>query len=149
MRKLCTKCNQEKNETAFRFRNKAKGIRASWCKVCFSEYERHVWSNSKGRRESNQKHNRLRRIRNQRFVWAYLLQHPCEVCGETDPVVLEFDHLDRKSKKNYISDMSRGSWSVGSIGEEIAKCRVLCANCHLRHTSKQMGWYENIRRIGE
>jgi hypothetical protein len=60
------------------------------------------------------------------------VDHPCIECGEDDPVVLEFDHLGGK-----LFDVGRAisdrSWD--SILEEIAKCEVVCANCHRRRTA--------------
>jgi hypothetical protein len=59
-------------------------------------------------------------------------------CGETDPVVLEFDHV-RGEKKGEIAMMVRvDGWD--KIVEEMAKCELRCANCHRRKTAKQLGW---------
>ncbi len=70
-------------------------------------------------------------------IQEYLLAHPCEICGEKDPVVLEFDHLDPTIKSYNIADRSNRTWST--VLKEIKKCRVLCANCHKRHTAKTQG----------
>jgi cytochrome c len=65
-----------------------------------------------------------------RFVRDYLLSHPCVDCGETDPVVLQFDHLGDKVMN--VSMMRARRYKEASIAAEIAKCEVRCANCHLR-----------------
>lgn len=77
-------------------------------------------------------------------VWEYLLTHPCP-CGESDPIVLQFDHLGNKVAT--ISDMLRYGRSEAAIFKEIAKCQVLCANCHLRKTSEDFGWYTYLRVV--
>jgi hypothetical protein len=53
----------------------------------------------------------------------------CTRCGEKDPVCLDFHHRDRKTKT---SDMNRLRKNAGEarLRAEIAKCDVLCANCH-------------------
>ncbi|MGK5112784.1 hypothetical protein [Geodermatophilus sp. CPCC 205506] len=73
-------------------------------------------------------------------LWQYLREHPCMDCGETDIVVLHFDHRDRESKEMIISRMvaSGRRWAV--MLREIEKCDVVCGNCHARRTATQMGW---------
>jgi hypothetical protein len=77
-----------------------------------------------------------RRERNRRLVWNYLCAHPCAACGESDPLVLEFDHIANKAHDlGWLVPMSGSA----RIEAEIEKCRVLCANCHRRHTAAQNG----------
>jgi hypothetical protein len=63
---------------------------------------------------------------------------PCAVCGEMDPMVKEFHHLDPAEKLFNIGN----SWQTRSMVQivaEVAKCVILCANCHKR---VQMGVIE-------
>jgi len=82
--------------------------------------------------------NNKRRDKNRNYVLEYLSGHPCVDCGETDPVVLEFDHVRDKDKK--ISDLI--NYSHNRLKEEILKCEVRCSNCHKRKTSKEQNWYK-------
>ena len=54
----------------------------------------------------------------------------CTRCGNDDIRVLDFHHLDRTTKEASVSDMIRRGWGKDRIIQEIAKCEVLCANCH-------------------
>ena len=56
----------------------------------------------------------------------------CKVCGEDDPVVLDFHHRDKTTKEFSISDGLR-RYSRQRMLDEIDKCDVMCANCHRRH----------------
>lgn len=76
------------------------------------------------------------------FICEYLLSHPCEICGETDIVVLEFDHLDPDIKSFDIG--ARAARGLKTVSEEISKCRVLCSNCHKRHTAKTQKHYKYL-----
>ncbi len=42
--------------------------------------------------------NKKANVRNAQHIWDYLKRHPCVDCGEHDPVVLQFDHVDSASK---------------------------------------------------
>jgi hypothetical protein len=57
----------------------------------------------------------------------------CEVCGENAPECLHFHHIDRAKKEIDVSTAIANGWSRERILREMAKCRVLCANCHLKH----------------
>ena len=50
-------------------------------------------------------------------------------CNETHTCVLEFHHV-RGEKKDEISDMVTKGFSLAKIEIEIAKCVVICSNCH-------------------
>ena len=70
--------------------------------------------------------------RNQVYVQTYKEEHPCVVCNESDPVVLHFHHRDSREKKCRIADLVNGASAIATIQQEIDKCVVLCANCHMR-----------------
>lgn len=54
----------------------------------------------------------------------------CEFCGENHPACLEFHHKDPSTKTLEVSKASRYGWAWKQVLEEIAKCIILCANCH-------------------
>jgi hypothetical protein len=67
-----------------------------------------------------------------KFVVDYLAEHPCVDCGEDDVEVLQFDHL--RNKKYNISAMVCNGYRVYTIKQEMDKCEVRCANCHIKIT---------------
>ncbi|MCA1554624.1 MAG: hypothetical protein LC737_09630, partial [Chloroflexi bacterium] len=75
---------------------------------------------------------------NARRVYEYLLTHACVGCGESDPVVLEFDHV-RGEKLLSISEMIERKYGWEMIYTEIQKRDVCCANCHRRRTAERRG----------
>lgn len=84
-----------------------------------------------------------KRLKKRKFVYSYLLDHPCVDCGESDPITLEFDHLDSSLKEHSISNMM--GMSIEKIKLEISKCEVVCANCHRKRTAKTYNWYNFIK----
>jgi hypothetical protein len=71
----------------------------------------------------------------------YLHDKSCQFCGENDPRVLDFDHIDPKQKSIGIARAITNGIDWDRILKEIQKCRILCANCHRKHTAEQQGWY--------
>jgi hypothetical protein len=136
---ICGRCGIDKPMDEFGFRYPKLGIRHSWCKTCFAEYKRLWYVRNRERHLARVKSaTAVTLSENQQRVWEYLALHPCVDCGETDPVVLQFDHL--RDKRMDVADMSR-SFSWPAILAEIAKCEVRCANCHTRRTARDRGIY--------
>ena len=73
------------------------------------------------------------------YVNDYLKANPCVDCGETNTIVLEFDHVNDDKVFN-ISDAVRFGYGMSRIIDEIAKCEVRCANCHRKKTYERGGW---------
>ncbi len=74
------------------------------------------------------------------WLLKYLSDHPCVDCGESDPIVLEFDHRDRSTKAFDISRAMDGRVSMQTLMSEVDKCDVRCANCHRRKTYIESGF---------
>ena len=60
----------------------------------------------------------------------------CVDCGINNHILLDFDHL--KDKKYNISRMIHDGFSWAAIKKEIAKCEVVCANCHRIRTYNRL-----------
>ena len=84
---------------------------------------------------------RIMRNKRHQIVLEFTQKNPCKSCGEDDPVVLEFDHRDRATKRFTVSQACSQKLPIKDLVEEMAKCDVLCANCHRRKTAKEMGYY--------
>lgn len=92
----------------------------------------HQRQNSKKSYKANQQKVAARAAltRERQLAWleAFKGKLTCQRCGESDPVCLEFHHRDMATKKKPVSRMIGCGTEV--ILAEIAKCDVLCANCH-------------------
>ena len=73
------------------------------------------------------------------WLFEYLKTHPCVDCGETNPIILEFDHRADATKHFNIGDVSHKGTSLRRVQEEVAKCEVRCANCHRKKTYREAG----------
>lgn len=144
--KVCSRCGLEKARNEFYTRSDGRRLQHSWCKKCHLAY-----TSARYFRNRTAEIARVRRNRDhtaaltRRRIWKYLESHPCVDCGESDRLVLEFDH--RRDKRRDIATMAgRGlSWSTMLI--EIEKCEVRCANCHRRRTARQMGYHLRARLL--
>ena len=62
----------------------------------------------------------------------YKKQLSCARCSESHPAALQFHHRDPKEKDFSIGLYRIGKYSRERILREIAKCEVICANCHAK-----------------
>jgi len=130
--RTCSRCKQNRAD-ATKF----------WCRPCKQEYDREYWAKTKDVRNTSKRLNQSNiRDRNRQYIWNYLIYHPCIDCGNTNPIVLQFDHFENKVSN--VADLT--SASLETLQAEIDKCVVRCANCHIIKTSVEQNWYDKINR---
>lgn len=134
--KQCSKCKIVKYDFDFGPRKASKDGKQSWCKQCFKEYNAQKDYSDSSKRYKKKKE-RLKK--HQEWMLQYLSENHCVDCGETDVVVLKFDHVGKK--EHNISNMLADGHSLENIQKEIKKCDVVCANCHKRRTYRRCNSY--------
>ena len=115
------------------FNKHRSNSRQYWCRECFGGYFR-----ARGALHRRQvKSSRQRRTQLARdHVLKQLQVAPCADCGERDLVVLDYDHV-RGDKVDDISRLINAGVRLRMLDEEIAKCEVVCANCHRLRTAER------------
>lgn len=141
-KKQCSKCGDALDLTADNFYTSKRDGFIQPCIRCVrlrckSRYE----TNENVRRRKTERKVRIRN-ENRAFIRAYLRNNPCIDCGESDPLVLQFDHMDASKKLYDIANMVTNAWKLDAIIREISKCKVRCANCHARRTAKQRSYWK-------
>lgn len=123
--RLCSKCKINPARVS--------GSRpCSYCDDCNRAYGRQNYQDNKERYFAQAK------LRDKQLD-ALINKHkavPCADCGvEYPPYVMDFDHLGEEEKEFNISYMRRHKMAFAKIEAEIAKCEVVCSNCHRERTN--------------
>ena len=102
--------------------------------------KRHYDANKEKIKARSVDRNKKQRKRNREYVKGIRERSCCIDCGESNSILLDFDHVKGNKKMN-ISDMSRSAYSIDSIQREIDKCEVRCSNCHrlITHQRRENG----------
>ena len=116
--KKCCRCGVEKTLEEFNRMSKAKDGRQAHCRPCGSSYYQ---SNAERHKANVLARAKRARERGYAVVDEYLSTHPCVDCGESDPVVLEFDHTDRNTKTAAVAQLLQGSVTKLSKRSKSAK----------------------------
>ena len=113
--KKCATCGELKEETEFNWRYKSLGIRHPTCRECHKIYRKNWYETHKEQHLANVYERQQKVINDGRqFVWDYLLTHPCVDCGESNPVVLEFDHVRGERNSMFLLWLDRVTQSQPS-----------------------------------
>lgn len=105
------------------------------CVECYEENYGLVSEMDQRRRAAIKRSDVRRTDRCKALIKALLQKSSCMDCGTTDWEVLEFDHRDPKTKRDDIGKlMTRGSITI--LRAEIAKCDIVCSNCHRKRTMR-------------
>jgi hypothetical protein len=134
MRKECGRCGETKPVEGFhRFR---QGGYQAWCKPCRRTYDA-AYHRANKARLAELKKKRRREVRE----WFRSLKEgrPCADCGGTfHPAAMQWDHLPGTIKAADLSNLGKRG-SPRRVIEEIAKCELVCANCHAVRTVRRRG----------
>ena len=138
--KTCARCARALDLSEFSFRSRPGGTRTSYCKRCQSSYCRRYYSDHREEHNARRyKHQKRYRICNRERLHEFLSGKACVDCAESDPVVLELDHI-RGPKRGNISQMVSNGVTWARIADELKKCEIRCANCHRRKTAREFQW---------
>lgn len=125
--KRCGRCGEVKPFDAFHRRGSKH---QAWCKPCRKEYDAKYFQDNKHRRTTTPAE------RNAAFrAWYRALKSdPCADCGQQfPPEAMQWDHRPSEMK------VAEVGWLASrhcrrKVLEEIAKCDLVCANCHAVRT---------------
>jgi hypothetical protein len=138
--KVCSKCKTEKLIDDYSLHHPAKNSdrRRPDCKKCVRERTRKFIANDL---DAQKRRMRLVFAKSsaiaKAYVQEYLLTHYCVDCNQSDPDVLDFDHV-RGIKIKDVSRMIHSGYRIWRIKREIEKCEVRCANCHRKITKLRL-----------
>ena len=122
--KLCRYCKKEYPESYFgvALTTKDKVYRRHKCKFCYRVTKRAL------------------RKKYQDWLLNYKKETKCKRCKIDDYRVLEFHHVDGKTKDFSIANARDNNLSLDRIKQEIKKCVILCANCHRITHYEENNW---------
>ena len=131
--KACPRCDTIKPLADF-YRDRARRDgHTVYCKAC--------WPRVTRPRGADKKYERKRRNAQMDLIRT-AKSRPCTDCGRTYPYyVMDFDHV-RGAKAFAIGHANGGGYSTTRVIEEMAKCDVVCSNCH-RIRTHQRRYAEN------
>ena len=86
--------------------------------------------------EHNAERTLERRQRLRAWVNKRKAERGCSKCGESDPAGLDFHHPN-DDKEMAITEMVTHGYSTDQLEGEIARCEVLCANCHKKRHDRR------------
>jgi hypothetical protein len=107
----------------------------TYCRECRNAYDRMYYAE----RGKPPRDARRRAAMDAAREWMNQMKEglPCADCGDTfPPFVMHWDHLPGFLKVDEISSML-GHRSREAILEELTKCELVCANCHVMRTVKR------------
>lgn len=133
--KQCTKCKEEKDES--NFFKKRNGLQ-SHCKKCQNEYTKNHYLNNKQYYKDKARNYCEPILKDLREFVIKEKSKPCVDCKKSfHPFCMDFDHRENEDKISEIATLVRQCVAIEMLKNEIAKCDLVCANCHRLRTFKR------------
>ena len=136
--RVCSRCGETKPAEDFPLRKKGRPQRHSYCRACKAVMQKNWYQRNKARHLENVKaHKRLQIARNRALI-NEIKSAPCTDCGKRyPPPVMDLDHV-RGQKVDDISRLVVRPVSARILLEEVAKCDLVCVNCHRDRTFRRL-----------
>ena len=132
--RTCSACGKTKQVEAFGFRDARTGELWGRCRDCRAAYQNAWYLRNKAEIIARSAAHDARVHVSLRNLITDLKAGPCIDCGGCFPKeAMDFDHV-RGTKRQNISRLVTRAVSVQTIMAEIAKCDLVCANCHRGRT---------------
>jgi hypothetical protein len=110
------------------------GVRTERSRRHYVKNREKILADRKERNPARNRHRNARRGRLQEYVDSVKAETPCADCGCDYPsYVMDFDHVRGKKVAN-IAKLVSACRPLLMIQDEIAKCDIVCANCHRLRT---------------
>lgn len=101
---------------------------------------RHYLNNSEVIKQRAVAYRKACRERNKEYVNSLKRDAVCTDCKIDYPFyILQFDHIG-DDKKDHVSTMANSGVPLSTLRAEIAKCEIVCANCHITRTYTRAKW---------
>jgi len=110
----------------------------TYCKICRKSKGRENYY--KNKEKWNNTHNKTAEIKKQKILEIKNNSSGCVKCKEKRHYLLDFHHIDPKTKIFQISQGEGKGWN--KVLEEIEKCVLLCSNCH-----RELHYYQKLNNI--
>lgn len=130
--KICCTCKEDKPLDQFA---KKKHLVNNECKSCKNLYNKEWYKKNKQKHRDQVNVSRKLSSKQKREQINKIKSVPCLDCGNTYPsYCMDFDHLENK-EFGIASKIT--SYPIDRLLKEIAKCEIVCANCHRIRTYKR------------
>jgi hypothetical protein len=141
----CTGCERDLTVCSFSVKRRSPFRRHSRCRECQSRASRRHYEKNRSAVIARSRVSSAQAVaRNRSWLASYLADKTCSDCGLHAPDIYEFDHR-RGVKDRTVSQMIHQGLSLQTIQSEIAKCDILCPNCHrLRTHLDQMSYLQRF-----
>ena len=134
--KTCSSCKKEKAEEEFNWKIK-EGRRQTYCRECQHVHARQHYQLNKGRYRERAAENNRKYLAAARKLLREKKSVPCSDCGRSYAYwVMDLDHV-RGKKIREVGRMVAQRASLDVVAKEIAKCDVVCSNCHRERTHRR------------
>lgn len=126
--KFCNGCQKSKLIDEFWTKH---GKPQARCKECQKDYHKqHYKDNMKAYKTRAYKRNKQVTLEIREYIRREK-DKPCQDCGFSYPYyVMDFDHRPGEKKLCDIARMAGSKVKLEKVKKEIAKCDIVCSNCH-------------------